>query len=67
MAAASYFVWQERNNRIHGKCGRQPDEVAKSIVDTVRLKLATIRFKKNARVEQMKRTWKIANVQVEMS
>ena len=67
VAASSYFVWQERNNRIHGKCGRQPDEVAKSIVDTVRLKLATIRFKKNARVEQMKRTWKIANVQVEMS
>ena len=67
VATSSYFVWQERNNRIHGNGGRQPNEVAKSIVYMVRLKLAAIRFKKNARVEQMKRTWKIANVQVEMS
>ena len=66
MAASSYFVWQEQNNRFHGKGERQLDEVAKIIVDMVRLKLASIRFKKSTRVEQMRRTWKIANVQMEV-
>lgn len=62
LAASTYFVWQERNNRIHGKGERQPDRVAQVILDMVRLKLASIRFKKSIRVDQIKRTWKIADV-----
>ena len=65
VAASTYFVWQEYNNRIDGKGGRQPDGVAQVILDMVRLKLASIRFKKSIRVDQMKRTWKIADIQVD--
>ena len=66
VAATSYFVWQERNNRIHGKGTRNPDAVARVILDMVRLKLASIHFKRKVCVEKMKRTWKIANVQVDI-
>ncbi|GJX97534.1 hypothetical protein Tco_0353332 [Tanacetum coccineum] len=60
VAASSYFVWQERNNRIHGKGDRSP--VTQIVVDIVRLKLASIRFKKKARVDRMHSTWKISNI-----
>ncbi|GKE12633.1 hypothetical protein Tco_1416184, partial [Tanacetum coccineum] len=43
-----------RNNRIHGKGDRNQDNVTSSVIDTTRLKLASIRFKKNARVDRMK-------------
>ncbi|GJR49738.1 sodium/hydrogen exchanger 6 [Tanacetum coccineum] len=62
VAASSYFVWQERNNRIHGKGDRRPEQVTKIVVDIVRLKLASIRFKKKARVDRMHSTWKISNI-----
>ncbi|GKD52592.1 hypothetical protein Tco_1281568, partial [Tanacetum coccineum] len=60
LATSSYFVWQERNNRIHGKCERNPENVTSIVIDMVKLKLASIRFKKNARVDRMKSIWKLA-------
>nr|GEW06454.1 hypothetical protein [Tanacetum cinerariifolium] len=48
VAASSYFVWKERNNRIHRKRDRRPEHMSKIVVDIVRLKLASIRFKKKA-------------------
>ena len=56
VAASSYSVWQERNNRVHGKGDRTPEQVAKIVVDMVRLKLASIRFKKKHRVDKMRST-----------
>ena len=60
MAASTYFIWQERNNRVHEKPSRDEDQVAKVIVEMVRSKLASIKFKKKVRVDRMKMTWKIA-------
>ena len=65
MAASSYFVWQERNNRLHGKGDRHPNQVSKIVIDTVRLKLATIQFKKSVKVEHMRRIWKITSNDVD--
>nr|GEV72418.1 reverse transcriptase zinc-binding domain-containing protein [Tanacetum cinerariifolium] len=62
VAATSYFVWQERNNRVHGNGERQPEQLSKIVVDMVPFKLASIRFKKKVRVEQMRRTWKISSI-----
>ncbi|GKA19305.1 hypothetical protein Tco_0699220 [Tanacetum coccineum] len=62
VAASSYSVWQERNNKIHGKIDRRPEQVTKIVVDITRLKLASIRFKKKARVDRMHSTWKISNI-----
>ena len=63
VAAPAYYVRQERNYRDHGKSERQPDQVAKTVVDIVQLKLASIRFKRSTRVEHMRRNWKISCVQ----
>ena len=59
LTVASYFLWQERNNRIHDKGNRSTEQVKNVIVDVVRLKLTSIKFKKNIRVEKMKETWKL--------
>ena len=40
VAATSYYVWQERNNRIHGKGERKTEQVTNIIVDMIRIKLA---------------------------
>ncbi|GJZ35099.1 hypothetical protein Tco_0580916 [Tanacetum coccineum] len=62
VATSSYFVWQERNNRIHEKGDRRPEQVTRIVVDIVRLRLASIRFKKKARVDRMRSTWKFSNI-----
>ncbi|GJZ32205.1 DUF4219 domain-containing protein [Tanacetum coccineum] len=43
LVAVSYFIWQERNNRVHGKDERNPDQLSKITADTIRLKLVGIR------------------------
>ncbi|GJW35941.1 hypothetical protein Tco_0058861 [Tanacetum coccineum] len=50
----------ERNNRVHAKPSRNEHQVAKIVVEMVRLKLASISFKNKLQVRQMKATWKIA-------
>ena len=62
LAVTSYFVWQERNYRVHGKGERNPELLSKVIVDMVRLKLASIQFKKKARVDKMRKTWRISSI-----
>ncbi|GJW39761.1 CCR4-NOT transcription complex subunit 9 [Tanacetum coccineum] len=52
----------ERNNRIYGKGERKYEDVTNMIVDVVRLKIASIKFKKNVRIQKLMRTWKISNV-----
>ncbi|GJV50687.1 hypothetical protein Tco_1446428 [Tanacetum coccineum] len=60
LASSVYFIWQERNNRIHSKPSRNEDQVAKIIVEMVRLKLTSINFKNKESVRLMKVIWKIA-------
>ena len=62
MVGTSYYVWQERNNRIHGKGERKTEQVMSIIVDMIMLKLASIRFKQNVHVDRLKATWKLAHV-----
>ncbi|GJV75755.1 reverse transcriptase domain, reverse transcriptase zinc-binding domain protein [Tanacetum coccineum] len=62
VAAVSYYIWQERNNRIHGKGERHHDQLVKVIKEVTRLKLASIKFKKSVRVEKLRATWKIVNL-----
>ncbi|GKB60151.1 protein LAZ1 [Tanacetum coccineum] len=50
-AAATYFIWLERNNRLFKRTRRSPEELRDAIVVTVRLKLVTFRFKNKAKVE----------------
>ncbi|GJU45596.1 hypothetical protein Tco_1202862 [Tanacetum coccineum] len=45
VAASSYFIWNEQNNRLFNNTRRSPEEVRDLIIVTVRLKLVTFRFK----------------------
>ncbi|GKE71479.1 lupus La protein, partial [Tanacetum coccineum] len=59
LAASSYYIWQERNIRIHANGARSAEQVASVILDIVRLKLGTIKFKRNPRVAKLKATWNL--------
>ncbi|GKC28599.1 hypothetical protein Tco_1035893 [Tanacetum coccineum] len=41
------------------KKDRKPEEITNIIVDMIRIKIASIKFNKKARVEDLKRTWKL--------
>ncbi|GJX59208.1 putative RNA-directed DNA polymerase, eukaryota, reverse transcriptase zinc-binding domain protein [Tanacetum coccineum] len=58
-AAASYFIWKERNNRVFKNVRRSPEELRDSIIVTVRLKLLTFRFKNTAMVKELLARWKM--------
>ena len=60
VAASSYYIWQERNNRLHSSGARNVEQLANVILNIVRFKLASIKFKRNARVAKLKSTWNIA-------
>ncbi|GKF65225.1 reverse transcriptase zinc-binding domain-containing protein, partial [Tanacetum coccineum] len=49
LAASSYYIWLERNNRIFKKVKKSPDEI----------KLLTFKFKNNAKVNQILSCWKM--------
>nr|XP_043615902.1 uncharacterized protein LOC122587801 [Erigeron canadensis] len=58
-AAAVYFIWQERNNRMFTNNMRPPERLKELIVNTVRMRLASVRFKANRNVLQLLEIWKL--------
>ncbi|GJR33658.1 hypothetical protein Tco_1209342 [Tanacetum coccineum] len=48
LAASSYYLWLERNNRIFKNARKTPEEFRDLIIVTVRLKLLVFRFKDTA-------------------
>ncbi|GKC41586.1 retrotransposon protein, putative, ty1-copia subclass [Tanacetum coccineum] len=59
LAASSYFIWLERNNRLFKKVRKLVDEMRDTIMVTVRLKLLTFRFKNTAMVHHLLSQWKM--------
>ncbi|GJU74565.1 retrotransposon protein, putative, ty1-copia subclass [Tanacetum coccineum] len=59
VAAASYYVWVERNNHIFKNTRRTPEELCDAIMVTVRLKLLTFRFKNTVMVNDLLGRWKM--------
>ncbi|GJR06230.1 putative reverse transcriptase domain-containing protein [Tanacetum coccineum] len=51
LAASSYFVWLERNNRLFKNVKRTPEELRDVIMVTVRLKLLSFKFKNSAKIQ----------------
>nr|GEX13993.1 hypothetical protein [Tanacetum cinerariifolium] len=58
-AASSYFIWQERNNRLFKSQKRSPNQIIECIIYTVRLKLLTCSFKKTKTVMSFMHLWKL--------
>ncbi|GJY08916.1 putative reverse transcriptase domain-containing protein [Tanacetum coccineum] len=59
LAASSYFVWLERNNRLFKNVKRTPEELRDVIMVTVRLKLLLFKFKNSANVISLLDHWKM--------
>ncbi|GKD81840.1 reverse transcriptase zinc-binding domain-containing protein [Tanacetum coccineum] len=59
LAASSYYVWLERNNKLFKKARRSPKELRDIIMVTVRLKLITFRFKNTSNVNHLLERWKM--------
>nr|XP_043633655.1 uncharacterized protein LOC122604859 [Erigeron canadensis] len=59
VASTTYFLWQERNNRMFNDQARSPDLLCEVITSTVRLKLMTFKFQKTTRVIHMLEAWGI--------
>ncbi|KAM0043987.1 putative RNA-directed DNA polymerase [Helianthus debilis subsp. tardiflorus] len=60
VAAIAYFVWQERNTRFFNNQLRPPEVLEDVIVETVRLKLHSFKYKVNEQVSRLLKTWKIS-------
>nr|GEU88603.1 hypothetical protein [Tanacetum cinerariifolium] len=61
LAASSYFIWIERNNRTFKQVKRTPKDIRDTIMVTVRLKLLTLKFKNTIRVNQLLSFWNMPN------
>ncbi|GJU76285.1 hypothetical protein Tco_1273355, partial [Tanacetum coccineum] len=57
LAASTYHIWIERNNRIFKQVKRSSDDIRDIIMVTVRLKLLTFRFKNKAKMNEMLAVW----------
>ena len=59
VAAASYFIWQERNLRLFTNKVRPIEQLVDLIASTVRFKIVTLRFKNTNQVQRMIEDWNI--------
>nr|XP_043615900.1 uncharacterized protein LOC122587799 [Erigeron canadensis] len=59
LAAAVYYIWQERNKRMFGNHTRPPDTLKDIIVENVRLRLASVKFKESSKTKRMLEVWRL--------
>ncbi|PWA86367.1 reverse transcriptase zinc-binding domain-containing protein [Artemisia annua] len=59
LAATSYHIWIERNNRLFKNSRRSPEDLRDIIMVTIRLKLQTFRFKNTTMVSNLLTLWKM--------
>ncbi|KAK9073019.1 hypothetical protein SSX86_007341 [Deinandra increscens subsp. villosa] len=64
IAVASYFVWQERNNRLFRNQTRPPDILTDQILATIRYRLCSLKFRRSALVEARLASWDIQDSEV---
>ncbi|GJS32608.1 reverse transcriptase zinc-binding domain-containing protein [Tanacetum coccineum] len=57
LAATSYFIWLERNNRLFKNTRKSPEDIRDMVMTTVRLKLLSFRFKHTSRVQELLAKW----------
>ncbi|XP_035834001.1 uncharacterized protein LOC118482580 [Helianthus annuus] len=62
IAASSYYIWQERNNRLFNNNKRTVDQVIKKIKSSVRLRLMGFRFRAISDRERIFKAWQIEDI-----
>ncbi|GJR10703.1 putative reverse transcriptase domain, reverse transcriptase zinc-binding domain protein [Tanacetum coccineum] len=58
-AAACYYIWQERNERLFKNQRRSPNQILEGVISMVRLKLLTCRIKKSQQVLPFMHLWRL--------
>ncbi|KAJ0442317.1 putative RNA-directed DNA polymerase [Helianthus annuus] len=61
--AAAYFIWQERNLRFFNNQLRPPEAITNTIIDTVRLKLSSFKYKDKPNVRKILEDWKLSSIE----
>ncbi|GJV70936.1 hypothetical protein Tco_1490931 [Tanacetum coccineum] len=61
VAAAAYFIWQERNGRLFKESKLSVSQVCDNILNSVRLKLMSCQFKKSRSALEILHRWKISD------
>ncbi|XP_022032476.1 uncharacterized protein LOC110933568 [Helianthus annuus] len=59
VAAAAYFVWQERNNRLFSQNHQPSSKIADIVLQTVRFKLMTFRARRRSKNPFQLERWKM--------
>ncbi|XP_022014976.1 uncharacterized protein LOC110914495 [Helianthus annuus] len=57
VAASAYTIWRERNSKLFKNKLRPPEQLADDIIDTVRLKLTSFKYKQNVNVKRFLEEW----------
>ncbi|GJS59024.1 hypothetical protein Tco_0653808, partial [Tanacetum coccineum] len=65
LAASTYFIWQERNERLFNNQHRSANQVIECISASIRLKLISCRFKRSTGSLALLRRWKLPDVLIE--
>ncbi|GKD93401.1 reverse transcriptase domain, reverse transcriptase zinc-binding domain protein, partial [Tanacetum coccineum] len=60
LAAATYFIWQERNGRLFKNSKRTVNQVIEYIMNSVRLKLLSCRLKKTRSALDLVKAWNLS-------
>ncbi|XP_022042079.1 uncharacterized protein LOC110944741 [Helianthus annuus] len=66
VAASTYFIWQERNNRIFSQLQRNASVLSKVIVDTVRLRIMGFRIGRDPKHRKLLDRWLISKEHMDM-
>ncbi|XP_022003156.1 uncharacterized protein LOC110900579 [Helianthus annuus] len=66
VAAASYFIWQERNSRLFSRNHRTAMVVSQEIIYTVRMRLISLKFKRSFDNGSLVEKWKIPGNNLEI-
>ncbi|GJV31218.1 hypothetical protein Tco_1391618 [Tanacetum coccineum] len=62
VAATSYFIWKERNNRMFKKSKRSNGQVVDCIINLVRLKLLSCKWKKSKAIFDIVNLWNLGSI-----
>ncbi|MFS7899834.1 hypothetical protein Hanom_Chr00s082009g01794331 [Helianthus anomalus] len=61
LSAASYLLWQERNNRLFSRNHRTEMVIAREIIRKVRLRLLSFKFKWRPGIRRLLEKWQLPN------
>ncbi|GJZ00425.1 hypothetical protein Tco_0517854 [Tanacetum coccineum] len=67
VAATSYFIWKERNNRMFKKSKRSNGQVVDCIINLVRLKLLSCKWKKSKAIFDIVNLWNLDEFEASQS